>query len=328
MALIDITPKMTSNTTPSPYVISASSIYSTTFEAWRAFNGTLTDANDSWVTILNSIAGWIMIDLSVITKIDAISIHARNEAASLTASPKDLVIYGSNDGITFTEIRQALNQVVWSAAEGRLFKFAGSVSFRYYKISIASNNGGTYSQIGDIKLWQDNGVTTQVTNIEASMDICLPRNTTLAIKQKQNDYREGLLGFANDDTNYGTMYMVDNKGRSMIPMAGVKQETIFQGSISKTGTGTISKPYTDFKLLLVKSKSSNAEWSTYTLIPVDKITGLKADGGGAIIISMMWTSSTFANLRMGFQTTTIFTVGDSSSGNWGAPVVTEIIGIY
>lgn len=143
--------KMTSNTAPTPRVASASSVYTTTYSAWKAFNGTVTDANDAWVTPTGVITGWIQIDYgeSFQKNVNILTLTSRNSTI-VEANPKDFDILGSNDGITFDTLAKFRNQTNWAQVETRTFKFRNDNSYRYYRIQILNNNGHSFISIGDI----------------------------------------------------------------------------------------------------------------------------------------------------------------------------------
>jgi hypothetical protein len=235
MALINITPIMTSNTTPTPYVLSASSVNGT-YYIWKGFNATAVDSNDCWLT--NGTTGYVIMDFSVVTTIDAISIMSRNDVAMTyqDTAPKSFALYGSNDNATYDLIKSFSNEIYWLATENRLFKLDKQVSYRYYKLILSSNNGhATATGFSSLKFWKDDGTTPTVTISKASTNYCLPRSSTLAIKQKQNDSREGLLGYANDDGNYGDLYLVNKIGKSQMPAARIKMDTLFDGAATTVG---------------------------------------------------------------------------------------------
>ena len=74
----------------------------------------------AWVTTQGSITNqWLMYDLGVPQAIAQIAI-CFNEPAAPGRSPKDIRIEGSNDGTTFTPIKEFLNNTSWTA--GAVFK--------------------------------------------------------------------------------------------------------------------------------------------------------------------------------------------------------------
>jgi hypothetical protein len=274
MALIDITPVMTSNTTPSPYVVSASSTYSTYTGVWTIFDGVNSSTDTMTWASASTPTGWIKIDFGSIKKVDAFTMYRRKYIDPSDLTPKSFILYGSNDDIIYEQLLSVNNQILWTVGEGRLYKINSSVNYRYYRINIAEGNTGSIIGIGELKFWQDDGTTTSVINKNASLTYCLPSNTTQAMNQRQNDSREGLLGFANDSDNYGTLWMINNKGHAQIPIAGTKSDVLFDGNANiVNSTYNLSNSITKYKFLIFFGDSSTVDGncigmaSTYIMIP-------------------------------------------------------------
>ncbi|HBT70780.1 MAG TPA: hypothetical protein DEB37_00450 [Lysinibacillus sp.] len=142
--------KMTSNTAPSPLVASASSIYSSSYPAWLAFNGTRTDVNNCWITSSSLLTDqWVQIDFKDKKRVNHIEVVGMG--VNPTSSPKNFTIFGSNDGITFYPILRINNQTNWGIFESRKFSFNYVAEYRYYRFHMHDNNGyATYSGVVDI----------------------------------------------------------------------------------------------------------------------------------------------------------------------------------
>ena len=329
--LQDITPKMTSNTTPAPYKVSASGTLNVDFAPWKAFSGTNTGGIDSWAG--NSIACWIKFDFNKNTRIDAIMTQERDSTPNGTM-PKEMILYGSNDDIFYEGVLTISNQILWSQAEGRIFKLDNAVSFRYYKLNVLENTGySTSSVIGLIKFFQDDGKTEQITEKKASLNYCLPKNSTLAMNQRRNDLREGLLGFSNDpDDRYGTLYMVDNKGRAIIPKASMAEpDVLFDGVAGGVGEYSLAKSIDNYKHLIVIGGLVSGTQNTNTIIiPVEHqlldmgqiaryTLGFYNNSNGTIY---SW------QIRFNFNTVTTLKIHDANIFSWVADVsISKIYGI-
>jgi hypothetical protein len=151
---IDKTPIMTSNTTPSPFVASASSIYDAPYLPYKAFNN-LIGTGDCWLSKGNSTPQWILIDLSSNTKINKFRLTSRNYAhnSTITASPKNFKLQGSNDGLIFDDIKSFINQSDWTYNETREFILDDIYDYRYYRLYVVENNGNTdYVAISKLEL--------------------------------------------------------------------------------------------------------------------------------------------------------------------------------
>ncbi|MEC0210256.1 discoidin domain-containing protein [Paenibacillus ehimensis] len=134
----NIIPKMTSNTSPSPYVASASSIHGANYDAWRAFNGG--DGTTYW-TPGNSIkSGWIKIDLNIPKIILQYAIKAHYQYAN-SASPKEWTFEGSNNDKDWIILDTRINETNWIVSERRIFTLSNSSEYRYYRLNVSSING-------------------------------------------------------------------------------------------------------------------------------------------------------------------------------------------
>lgn len=142
---------MISNVAPLPYVATASSEYSVTYQAWKAFNGTNTIESDSWLS--NTPAAWIQIDLGKFILLNSFAISSRNYASnSASYAPKDFTLQGSRDGENFTTLTTLTNQTNWGNAEEREYSINNPIGYRYFKLNITANNGGARTSIGEFKL--------------------------------------------------------------------------------------------------------------------------------------------------------------------------------
>jgi hypothetical protein len=94
---------MTSNTTPSPFVASASSAYSG-YDAYRAFNRTNGNQN-GWSSAVNDVTNsWLQINIGtprIITKYSIQTVGGNWESPYYYFFPKTWQLLGSNDGTNF-----------------------------------------------------------------------------------------------------------------------------------------------------------------------------------------------------------------------------------
>lgn len=144
--------KMTSNTTPSPLVASASSSNSSSlYLAWYAFNG-VNATNNCWAsTAADRNTCWLQIDFGDRKVFNTVYITARdNSSGNTNQMIKDFKLLGSNDGTDWDHIAAFNNQTNWSGFETRAFRFK-SKKYRYYRIQASSNNGNTNAtSIGNV----------------------------------------------------------------------------------------------------------------------------------------------------------------------------------
>lgn len=134
---------MTSDTAPSPFKASASSIYSTVYNAWKAFNGTNSSNTDCWSSINTATSGWIQLDFGKPTYVNRLTLEHRAGASSYRAnSPSVFDIQGSNDGFTFTTI-QSVEITDWLYNEPKTIEFINHRLYKIYRLDIKSNLGRT-----------------------------------------------------------------------------------------------------------------------------------------------------------------------------------------
>jgi hypothetical protein len=63
--------------------------------------------------------------------------------------PKAWTLYGSNDNKTWTPLDRQADQVFAARKEQKTYRFDNSVDYRYVKLSIEANNGGSATQIAE-----------------------------------------------------------------------------------------------------------------------------------------------------------------------------------
>lgn len=332
MALINITPVMTSNTTPSPYVVSVSS-QQVGFEGYKAFDNQNESDTNAWATANGVTTGWVQLDFSVSTKINAFSIYARNWNTSLgydnTECPKDFILYGSDDGLTYTQIKQINNQIMWKQKEGRLFNLDFPVYYRYYRIQIISNNGKTaFTVVGEIKFYQDDGVTPTEDSKTVSRRYTLPFGSKLRLDNLTSDLTY-MLATEDDGDNEGTLRIVDKNGNFALAKAGMANaEVLFDGIANTKGTtynmeGTID----NYKYLLVIGGATNGTTNVDTLmIPTNLISSFSTTTE-QFSIGFFSSTSFYYRLAIAFSSANSFTVTNSSLVGWTNIAITKIYGI-
>lgn len=324
MSLINITPVMTSNTTPSPYVVNSSTVYGS-FYAWKAFNNINTVENDAWVSTTST--GWISLYFGTIVTIKAFSISASVLTGTYnTTSPKNFTLQGSNDGINYKDLKSFSNEVNWTHGETRIFVLDNEYSYPYFRLNITANNGYGVVEIGELKFLRDYH-TEYINSTKASLLYCLPKNTTNAMISRLNDFREGLLGFANDGDNYGTLWMINNLGKSMMPMAATKQEQIFSGNASVTGTYSVSEVFNTYNFINITANivSSSVTSLTTITIPVDDFLLSTSSSSYRISIPSNATNIGYIDIYYVSENTFNITV---TLGDFTSIAITKIYGIY
>ena len=129
---------LTSNTTPSPYVVTQTSYSNTNTLGWKAFDG---NPSTSWDTSISQEVGAVTIDLGAQLEIDSlimVSKHANYAPSAFTFS-------GSNNGSQFDTIYSVSGLSAWTVGANRVFDLGKTVSYRYYKVNVtAIRNNNTW----------------------------------------------------------------------------------------------------------------------------------------------------------------------------------------
>lgn len=133
----NIIPTMTNNTLPRGKV-TTSSIYSSVFDGYLAFNNLIDD--NGWVssafpTIANK--QWLGYEFIVPTIIKSYDIIARRN----NDAPKDWTFEGSNDNANWIVLDTQTNQINWTQGEVRNFNLINTTSYKYYRVNISNANG-------------------------------------------------------------------------------------------------------------------------------------------------------------------------------------------
>ncbi|HEX3044825.1 MAG TPA: discoidin domain-containing protein [Bacillota bacterium] len=148
----DLVPIMTSNTSPSG-IASASSIFDTTstYDAWRAFDGNDTSATFShWVSGNGSIPAWLSYEFTEPKYI--IGYHILAEYTLSDRTPKEWSFQGW-DGTAWVTLdtRTEVDKGFWTAA-GLSFNIKNPGFYSKYRLYINKVNGSTVASIVQLKL--------------------------------------------------------------------------------------------------------------------------------------------------------------------------------
>lgn len=327
MALIDITPVMASNTTPTPYVAGASSIYNSTFQAYKAFNGTVTDSNDCWLA--NGTTGAIVLDFGAIVSIKAFEIVGRYETSGYsTTAPKTFSLYGSNISTStgFEEIYNGNNQILWNSTESRLFQLENSYSFRYFKLVIAENNGHVQaSGVGLLKFYKDDGTTPVIENRNNSLIYTLPFGSKLRLDNLASDLTY-MLATENDSNNFGTLRIVGEDGKFDLAKAGIKTELLWTGkAITPKTTYTLGDTLTKYKAIIIVASMYSVTANRNSISQMRTVPEILGGTLNDILIQIDSTKYIGINFTRDGSSFTIF---DSTLSTGYTGGITSIYGIH
>ena len=140
----DVTPIMTSNTTPAPYVVSYSGLYGRDATSYGAFDGTI----DKKKFIFNISTGWLKFDFNLKKRITAFNLYINNKD---TTNMKHFKLFGSNDDILYDELYElSLESNTWVVGNN-IFKFNKINEYRYYKLESLGNFGASGTTIAELR---------------------------------------------------------------------------------------------------------------------------------------------------------------------------------
>jgi len=145
----DLTPVMTSNTTPSPVVVSASTEYNASYAAWKAFNHLV--GTSGWASTAGH-TGWLKVysggDLWTVT-----SYTVSSCTDSLVAMAKDWTLQGSTDNNSWITLDTQTNQISWTSDDMRTYVITSPGNYSYYKLDITDNCGNAdATEVGELEL--------------------------------------------------------------------------------------------------------------------------------------------------------------------------------
>jgi hypothetical protein len=142
--ITDIVPTLTSDTTPSPYVVTYSSLYGASYAGYKSFND---NTSDFWHSA-TGLPAWIAINLGsqkVITKY-------RIAQRSGLHIPYDWLFQGSNDGSSWTTLETVVDASYIGVWTGYHFVDFGKIgAYQYYRLYI-TRTSSTYANVAEIEL--------------------------------------------------------------------------------------------------------------------------------------------------------------------------------
>ena len=150
---VALVPAMTSDTTPSG-VCSASSVYQT-FSAYKAFDGN-TESSNYW-SANTGVNSWLQ--YRFVSAIMPYLVKVRGVYADGHLRIKNFTVQGSNDGVTFTDIKSF--QTIDKSGE-QTFEVGSINNYSYLRISIADNWSETYYiRLHEVQFYSASIVTSE-----------------------------------------------------------------------------------------------------------------------------------------------------------------------
>jgi len=164
----NLIPEMTSNTTPLG-VAKASSVYNSSYDAWKAFSKTTESDKylECWETS-NKSPAWLSYEFQHPSMVAIYTIQAINGDNNLNRMPKDWMFEASMDEMTWEVLDRQQDQMNWSKNEIRAFTipFDKRKEYKIYRINIQSNNGGDYVLINNLEMLNDDAVLIKLNKLK------------------------------------------------------------------------------------------------------------------------------------------------------------------
>jgi len=117
------------------------------------------DPSSKWFN--NTLAtGWLQYDFGA-GNAQVVRRYSLTVADVANRDPKNWNFLGSQDGTTWTTLDSQSNQAFGYRQQQNFYNIGNSTGYRYYRIEITANNGGTNLAVADLGLWSDIGRTIQ-----------------------------------------------------------------------------------------------------------------------------------------------------------------------
>lgn len=134
-------------------VVSVSSVYSSTYDAWHAFDGIWNSTNGStscWSSdsLYRDGGQWLKIDFGTENQktINSISLRSANYSGNITIL-KNWILYGSTNDVEYTQITLGTQPMDYNE---HTYNFPNTNAYRYYRINVISNYAGDTMYFGGI----------------------------------------------------------------------------------------------------------------------------------------------------------------------------------
>ena len=111
-------------------------------------------------------SGWIVFEANKNYIVEAYTITSANDVAS--RDPKDWVLEGSNNNITWNEINSVNNEIFSSRFEKKYFTFDNTEGYKYHRLNIIRNDGASATQLAEWELFGKEQLLTSSINRQVS----------------------------------------------------------------------------------------------------------------------------------------------------------------
>ena len=316
MALVDITPVMTSDNTPAPYVVTQTNYYSGIHLGFLAF-----DNNPSTFYWSANISNVVTIDMGGKKNVSAFGITPIDAVNNFT--PKDFKLQGSNDNSIFTDLITVTNETNWGTEEKRYEATESLDSYRYYRVAISTTNGQSTYKISEIKLYEDE--TPPPTPSVQSLRYTLPFGSKTRLDSLSSNLTY-MLATEDDGNNEGTLRIVDKNGKFSMAKAGIKYDLIWSGKAITPKTNYIlENNLKNYKAIVIVASLYNVTTNRNSMSQMRIVPEIL----GGVSNDILFTISTTTYVGMNFDSDgNSFNVFDSSLASGCTGGITSIYGIY
>lgn len=146
-SFVEWSPEMTSNTTPSPYEVVASSNV-TGHDPWLAFDGNDTGAYlNAWASLPSTTHSWIAFNFGSETPVGGLIIQARSYANNPQIMPSACTIAGSQNGNVWTTIVEYSDFTAKDDGERYEIKFPKIVNYAWYRVYINETGNKGFNEV-------------------------------------------------------------------------------------------------------------------------------------------------------------------------------------
>ncbi len=146
-------PKMTSNITPSGRAF-ASSIYNSSYDAWRAFDQI--DNNEGFASAFGSGGiGYLGYEFVKPVIVGKYGVRSMNGLSHLSKMPRDWTFEGSNDGVEWLVLDKQINQTWTAINTDKEYVINNKIPFKMYRLNWTANNGFiSYTDINELTMFE------------------------------------------------------------------------------------------------------------------------------------------------------------------------------
>lgn len=154
----ELVPTMTSNTTPSGYVASATSSLSSSYDAYKAFNGSYsTGTTDRWLSTQDTEGGRLTIKFPSAVCIKKSSIVEYCADQTQTHNETTIYVEGSNDGTTWSDTLGSLVLTDANKKNIQNITLNNNASYLYYSVRFETYNitsvGTKYCGLAEVQFY-------------------------------------------------------------------------------------------------------------------------------------------------------------------------------